>query len=122
MRELKFRAWNKKEQKMIYGVGVLGNIGVIADCIRDTLGGGILINPKSDRFILQQYTGLNDKNDKEIYEGDIVRNTFKPHTNYTSGSEVFFNYDGAWIMMGNSRIKLTELGELEVIGNVYESF
>jgi len=118
MREIKFRAWDtylvfkhNKLHKMVYFE--LDDLdGSYIDLYGTHLG---------KDTILMLWTGLTDKNGTEICEGDMVRNTFKPHTNYTSGSEVFFDYDGAWVMMGDSRIKLTELGELEVIGNVYEN-
>lgn len=59
MREFKFRAWNKKRNEMRYW-----------DFEKDGTGIGVFFN--SDLMIPMQFTGLRDRNGREIYEGDCM--------------------------------------------------
>lgn len=63
-REIKFRVWDNLNGKFIYSDWKYGIVSFWEEIMQDYL---------NQYKPLQQYTGLKDKNDKEIYEGDIVR-------------------------------------------------
>ena len=71
-REIKFRAWHKDLKKMFKIGQITLEKGTwnFEPNDRDFVGMSIPYQPS---FVLMQYTGLHDKNGKEIYEGDIIR-------------------------------------------------
>jgi uncharacterized phage protein (TIGR01671 family) len=90
MRELKFRAWDnlKKEwlKKKVYHFNPHFNEEGI---------GEFKLEQHPEGFTIQQYTGLKDKNGKEIYEGDIL----KWYEGENNLSEVIFQ-NGSFMVRG----------------------
>ena len=119
MREIKFRAWNEVEEKMYSWYDFL-----------NTNMKNTFIAPESTAMILMQYTGLKDKNGKEIYEGDIVKyNEFwEGDCHYNSGvGQILWDDEetGFYLTAKDTSFinlfNLTKLLDAEVIGNIYEN-
>ncbi|KKL80953.1 hypothetical protein LCGC14_1999640 [marine sediment metagenome] len=117
MREIKFRAWHNPHKEMIYNPNV---------CI-------VVLQQDLPEWDLMQYTGLKDKNGKEIYEGDIFTAGYWGTVGYY-GEDTFVveleqgafrgfmqeyhkNKKERW----SHSTPLYKLENLEVIGNIYEN-
>lgn len=114
MREIKFRAWTEPENKMFSWNNLLNM----------NLHNALTI-PEQCGLILMQYTGLKDKNGKEIYEGDIVKidNNVKAIKAQVEYSETFAQY--IITHTGDIVSEAEPLGDydeiIEVIGNIYDN-
>lgn len=71
MRELKFRIWEEREKAYDTWSYILDESGNLCRNVY-----GALIGCDKKDYIVEQYTGLKDKNGKEIYENDIVDDGF----------------------------------------------
>jgi uncharacterized phage protein (TIGR01671 family) len=115
MRTIKFRAWDKMKKIMSEVVEITWDTGE---------GDGIATEHyigSWNRFELMQYTGLKDKNGKEIYEGDIVRGKSSPSSGRRK-SKVFWTDNGWQVNMQSENRSLSFLKDrLEIIGNIYEN-
>ena len=119
MRELKFRIWDIQDKSFLsqeYLKEFKVSISCDGQTIRQDFWGGD--KTVGEDVIVQQYTGLQDKNGKEIYEGDIVRGEFFDEEYRHSEiieHEVVFN-NGAYNIASSNWHKPS----LEIIGNIFE--
>lgn len=111
--EIKFRAWNKKDKVMVdvaaMNFGPSGFWSLIEDADDAEL-------QLADSYELMQYTGLKDKNGREIYEGDVVKNEY--------GKVMEVQYDPRSAAFGVGDYYFGTIGSgktLEVIGNIFDN-
>lgn len=119
MREIKFRIWDKLCEKYTYP-----DKGYQGHFILDLNGRFYNLQNGSggDDYVVQQYTELNDKNGKSIYEGDVLKLLDNKCNNPVG--EVYFG-SGAFHVRGVDCLwygaKHGECEDYEIIGNIFET-
>ena len=118
MRDIRFRAWNKETKEMNY------DVQRCKDCDSGECFGHYFYKD----YILMQYTGLHDKNGKEIYEGDIVKiETIVMGEWKDDGNEEVIWWRGGFCRGLKDKCGLPfwwlnkDTQRFEVIGNIYEN-
>jgi uncharacterized phage protein (TIGR01671 family) len=122
MRELKFRVWDNKNKKFLpeSHFAILGSGKVIV-----TLSGYYehFTNKTQDDYVVQQYTGLKDKNGKGVYEGDILSHGGKIGTMYYNADRAGFVLEWEYSSHEQNYVNLTCDVAYESVnaGNMFEN-
>ena len=126
MREIKFRIYDKELKEAhilelqdlcedeIWYDGETEAWSVLEDC-----------NNKQKRFVALQFTGLVDKNNYEIYEGDYIQYKVDGET-LGKGIVKYSEKYAQYVLVGTGTVKdefepLCDYKDLEVIGNIYDN-
>ena len=122
MREIKFRAWDTVMKDWVpMGLNSISELVFIAVGKQPGRFTIDTFDSEAERFILMQFTGLKDKNGKEIYEGDVIQNLIG-----TAGEIMFSQTINGYFTGFGVQYKDTKSHwginplECEVIGNVHE--
>ncbi len=128
-RLIKFRAWDLQDRQWRTNSCTITAEGKIKLMFIDDNHHFHCFSVNNNDIVIQQFTGLNDKNNKEIYEGDILKISDQDRENYFKDHcHVWYSeYSGSWVVSFNHMYSETSCDlymvnrQYEVIGNIFEN-
>ena len=129
-REIKFRVWDKHNKKFCDWREASAIVGTDNSETQMRCGIIELNNNESSDYIFSQYTGLKDKNGKEIYESDIIQIKDRFVMWSKSKGQIVEDVNAVVVWSGdgfipqrlpNTRLWILDMEQYEVVGNIYEN-
>lgn len=132
MKNIKFRAWDKENNQWYSPTfeAYKGNLHELFISLSGGLSAHTMAGMEDEslwpnKFKLSQYTGENDKNGKEIFEGDIVDHEDTYPGNLPEFHRYVVEFGGGSFYLRSfvdpEYNDLLNIGPLEIVGNVYEN-
>lgn len=118
MREIKFRVYDKGRKQWVHdtdhAISLFGEYVIFGEILRRPDDSIVSLDELNDLDAMQ-YTGLKDRNGREIYEGDVVESS---GLKFSITVEDFHGYR---FMFGKDQMNKATAVYGEVIGNIYEN-
>ena len=121
MKELKIKAWLKKEKKMVAIIGIDFNYEYIRYTEDDNLFNENYKTAEFKDIELLQFSGAKDKAGHELYEADVIK--FNDGIDDIYGLISYDDEDGTYrVSYENITEHLSEReGDFEIVGNIFEN-
>jgi len=133
MREISFRVWDTQYKQWLkdreYSLENNNHI-ILYNCVQEVID-TFYCGADDSRFIIQQFTELKDANGVDIYEGDIILETWEENRPYSYCPDEWYNQTSKFMVEYNAPSfnfpkrygdqRSIENYKLEVVGNIFEN-